>query len=43
MELPLDGKRYERALKRKIAGSKFKKKQVPGDTSPSDFAKSFGR
>ena len=43
VELPLDGRRYQRALQRKIAGSKFKKKRVAGDASPGDFAKSFGR
>jgi hypothetical protein len=43
VELPLDGQRYERALKQKIAGSKFKKKLAPIGASADDFAKSFGR
>jgi len=43
VELPLDGGRYERALKRKIAGSALKKKFVANRASPSNFAKSFGR
>jgi hypothetical protein len=43
VELPLDGPRYARALKRKIAGSKFKKKVVASRARPGDFAKSFGR
>jgi predicted dehydrogenase len=43
VELPLDGQRYARALQRKIAASKFKKKRVASAASPGDFAKSFGR
>ncbi len=43
VELPLDGRRYARALQRQIAGSKFKKKRVAARASPGDFAKSFGR
>ena len=43
VELPLDGQRYARALKRKISGSKFKKKAVAKRAGPGDFAKSFGR
>jgi len=43
VELPLDGKRYERALQRKIADSKFKKKLGANRSGSGDFAKSFGR
>jgi predicted dehydrogenase len=43
VELPLDGPRYQRALQRKIAGSKFKRRTVASGARPGDFAKSFGR
>jgi predicted dehydrogenase len=41
VELPLNGARYERALKRKIATSMFKKKQVAAGAMPVDLSKSF--
>ncbi|MSU70156.1 MAG: Gfo/Idh/MocA family oxidoreductase [Opitutaceae bacterium] len=40
--LPLDGKRFERLLQQKIAGSKVKKSS-PVQTKDDDFGKSFGR
>jgi len=42
--LPLDGKKYERMLKKKIAESaKSKKRKKKATVSGDDFAKSFGR
>jgi predicted dehydrogenase len=41
VELPLDGKAYERKLKQLIAGSTIKKKVVP--VNADDFTKSFSR
>ncbi|MBI5382598.1 MAG: Gfo/Idh/MocA family oxidoreductase [Opitutae bacterium] len=43
VELPLDGKRYARALQRKIAASKFKKPRPAVAARASGFAQSFGR
>jgi predicted dehydrogenase len=43
VDFPIDGRRYERLLKQKIAGSKGKTRQArPGRFSHDDFAKSFG-
>ncbi len=44
VELPIDGKKYERLLKAKIAESarKGRKKKVV-EAAPADFAKSFGK
>jgi predicted dehydrogenase len=41
VDLPLDGKAYDRHLKKLIASSKFKKKAPARRPSADDFAKSF--
>ena len=42
--LPIDGKKYERLLKQKIAESAAnKKKKKVGKVSGDDYAKSFGK
>jgi predicted dehydrogenase len=43
IDLPLDSKHYERLLKQKIAGSKFKKKVVKKTAGGDDFSGSFGK
>ena len=43
ISLPLDGKRYERALKQKIAASKAKPKKKKVRATTEDFTKSFAR
>lgn len=44
VELPIDGKKYERLLKAKIAESAKKgKKKAVKEAAPVDFAKSFGK
>ncbi|OHE82935.1 MAG: oxidoreductase [Verrucomicrobia bacterium RIFCSPLOWO2_12_FULL_64_8] len=42
VELPLNGRLYERLLRKKITDSRFKKKKVRAGVA-ADFAKSFGR
>jgi predicted dehydrogenase len=43
VEMPLSGAKYEKMLKKLIAGSRFKKKAVKADGAVSDFSKSFGK
>jgi predicted dehydrogenase len=43
VELPLDGRAYERRLKKLIASSKTKKKTVRRGATGDDFSKSFGK
>lgn len=41
--IPLSGARYEKMLKKLIAGSRFKKKVVKPAAAAADFSKSFGK
>lgn len=41
--VPLSGAKYEKMLKKLIAGSRFKKKVVKPTAAASDFSKSFGK
>ena len=43
VELPLNAARYEKALKKKIAGSKFKKRVVKSAPVQRDLSNSFGK